>query len=46
MGKYKHTEIGEGTFMKNVVFCDVKPSSYLTGNILRLRYRTLPVNDM
>jgi hypothetical protein len=32
--------------MKNVVFWDKKPSSYLTGDTLRLRYRTQPVNAM
>jgi hypothetical protein len=32
--------------MKNVVFWDIKPSSYLTGDILHLRYRAQPVNAM
>jgi hypothetical protein len=31
--------------MKNAVFWDTKPSSYLTGNTY-LRYRTQPVNDI
>jgi hypothetical protein len=30
--------------MKNAVFWDIKTRSYLTGNILRLRYRAQPVN--
>jgi hypothetical protein len=30
--------------MKNVVFWDIKPSSYLTGDTLFLRYRAQPVN--
>jgi hypothetical protein len=29
--------------MKNAVFWDIKPSSYLTGDTLRLRYRAQPV---
>jgi hypothetical protein len=29
--------------MKNAVFRDLKPSSYLTGNTLRLRYRSQPI---
>jgi hypothetical protein len=32
--------------MKNVVFWDIKPSSYFTGDTLRLRYRVQPVNAM
>jgi hypothetical protein len=32
--------------MKNAVFWDIKPSSYLTGNTLRLGYRAQPVNVM
>jgi hypothetical protein len=28
----------------NVVFWDIKPSSYRTGDTLRLRYRAKPVN--
>jgi hypothetical protein len=32
--------------MKNAVFWDIKPSSYLTGETLRLRYRAQPVNAM
>jgi hypothetical protein len=30
--------------MKNVVFWDIKPSSFFTGDTLRLRYRDQPVN--
>jgi hypothetical protein len=33
-------------YMKNIVFRDIKPSSYRTGNMLRLRYKTKPVNAM
>jgi hypothetical protein len=32
--------------MKNAVFWDIKPSSYLTGNTLRLRYIVQSVNAM
>jgi hypothetical protein len=32
--------------MKNVVFCDIKPSSYLTGDTLRIHYRAQPLNAM
>jgi hypothetical protein len=32
--------------MKNGVFWDIKPSWYLTGDTLRLRYRAQPVNAM
>jgi hypothetical protein len=32
--------------MKNAVFRDINPSSYLTGDTLRLRYRAQPVNAM
>jgi hypothetical protein len=32
--------------MKNVVFWVIKPSSYLTGDTLLLRYRVQPVNAM
>jgi hypothetical protein len=32
--------------MKNVVFWDIKPSSYFTGDTLRLRYGALSVNAM
>jgi hypothetical protein len=30
--------------MKNVVFLEIKASSYLTGDTLRLRYKAQPVN--
>jgi hypothetical protein len=32
--------------MKNVVFWDIIPSSYLTGDTSRLHYRAQPVNAM
>jgi hypothetical protein len=32
--------------MKNAVFWDIKPGSYLTGDALRLQYRVQPVNAM
>jgi hypothetical protein len=32
--------------MKNAVFWDIKSSSYLTGDTLRLHYRAQPVNVM
>jgi hypothetical protein len=32
--------------MKNVVFWDIKPSSYLTGDTVRLHYRVQAVNAM
>jgi hypothetical protein len=32
--------------IKNGVFWNIKPSSYLTGDTLRLRYRAQPVNVM
>jgi hypothetical protein len=32
--------------MKNAVYWDIKPSSYLTGDTLRLHYRAQPVNAM
>jgi hypothetical protein len=32
--------------MKNVVFWDIKPSSYFTGDTLLLHYRVQPVNAM
>jgi hypothetical protein len=39
-------EVFTAVTMKNVVFWDIKPSSYLTGDTLRLRYRAQPVNAM
>jgi hypothetical protein len=32
--------------MKNAAFWDKKPSSYLTGDTLRLRYTAQPVNAL
>jgi hypothetical protein len=37
-------EVFTAVTMKNAVFWDIKPSSYFTGNTLRLRYRAQPVN--
>jgi hypothetical protein len=37
-------EVFTAVTMKNGVFCDIKPSSYFTGDTLRLRYRAQPVN--
>jgi hypothetical protein len=39
-------EVFTAVTMKNVVFWDIKPSSYLTGDTLCLRYRVQPVNAM
>jgi hypothetical protein len=39
-------EVFTAVIMKNVVFWDIKPGSYLTGDILRLRYRVQPDNAM
>jgi hypothetical protein len=43
---YVRFEVFTARTMKNVVFWDIKPSSYLTGDTLRLRYRAQPVNAM
>jgi hypothetical protein len=40
----KQSEAFTAVTMKNLVFWDIKPTSYLTGDILRLRYRVQPVN--
>jgi hypothetical protein len=32
--------------MKNIVFWDIKASSYFTGDTLHLHYRVKPVNAM
>jgi hypothetical protein len=37
-------EVFTAVTMKNVVFWNIKPSSYFTGDILRLRCRGQPVN--
>jgi hypothetical protein len=39
-------EVFTALTVKNVVFWDIKPSSYFTGDTLRLRYRVQPVNSM
>jgi hypothetical protein len=39
-------EVSAAVTMKNAVFWDIKPSSDVTGDILRLRYRAQPVNAM
>jgi hypothetical protein len=39
-------EVFSAVTVKNVVFWDIKHSSYFTGNTLRLRYRVQPVNAM
>jgi hypothetical protein len=39
-------EVLTAVTMKNSVFCDIKPSSSLTGGTLGLRYRVQPVNAM
>jgi hypothetical protein len=44
--KFVRFEVSTAVTMKNVVFCDIKPSSYFTGDTLRLRYRVQPVNAM
>jgi hypothetical protein len=41
---YVRFEVFTAGMMKNAVFWDIKPSSYLTGDTLRLRYRDQPVN--
>jgi hypothetical protein len=43
---YARFEVFTAVTMKNVVFWDIKPSSYFTGDTLRLRYRIQPVNAM
>jgi hypothetical protein len=40
------SEVFTAVTMKNVVFWDINPSSYLTGNTLRYGYRGQPVNAM
>jgi hypothetical protein len=39
-------EVFTAVAMKNPVLLDIKPSSYLTGDTSRLRYRVQPINDM
>jgi hypothetical protein len=39
-------EVITAVTMKNAVFLNIKPSWYLTGDTLDLRYRVQPVNAM
>jgi hypothetical protein len=39
-------EVFTAVTMENVVFWDENPSSYFTGDTLRLHYRDQPVNAM
>jgi hypothetical protein len=39
-------EVFTAVTTENAVFWDIKPSSYFTGDTLRLRYRAQPVNAM
>jgi hypothetical protein len=39
-------EVCTAVTMKDVVLWDIKPSPYLTGDTLRLRYSVQPVNAM
>jgi hypothetical protein len=39
-------EIFVAVTMKNFVFWDISPSSYFTGDTLRLRHKVQPVNAM
>jgi hypothetical protein len=39
-------EVFTAVAMKNAVFWDIKPSSYLTGETLLFRYRVQPINAM
>jgi hypothetical protein len=43
---YGRFEVLTAVTMTNAVFWDIKPSSYLTGDTLRLRHRAQPVNAM
>jgi hypothetical protein len=43
---YVRTEVFTAVTMNNAVFWDIKPSSYLIGDTLRLLYRAQPVNAM
>jgi hypothetical protein len=43
-GNFVGFEVSTAVTMKDVVFWDIKPSLYLTGDTSRLRYRTQPVN--
>jgi hypothetical protein len=43
---YLRFEAFTAVTMKNVVFWDIKPSSYFTGDTLPPHYRAQPDNDM
>jgi hypothetical protein len=43
---YVRFEVFTPVAMKNVVFWDIKPTSYFEGDTLRFRYRAQPVNVM
>jgi hypothetical protein len=43
---YIRFDVSTAVTMQNVVFWNKKPSSYLTGNTLVLRYRVQPVNAL
>jgi hypothetical protein len=43
---YVRLEVFTAVTMKNVVFWEIKPSSYFRGDTLRLRYRAQLVNAM
>jgi hypothetical protein len=43
---YVRFEVFTAVTMKNGIFWDIKPSSYLTVDILRLHYRAQPVKTM
>jgi hypothetical protein len=43
---YIRVKVFTAVAMRNAVFWDIKPSSYLTGNTSHLRHRAQPVNAM
>jgi hypothetical protein len=43
---FRDVDVFTAMTMKNVFFWDIKPTSYFTGDTLRLRYRVQPVNAM
>jgi hypothetical protein len=44
--RFVRFEVFAAVTMKNAIFWDIKPSSYFTGDTLRLHYRVQPVNAM
>jgi hypothetical protein len=44
--KFVRFQVYTAVTMKNVVLWDIKPSSYFTGDTLRLRYIVQPINAM